>query len=291
MNILVAVDDNYVRPLFIMLESLFSHEKRKMNIYLFYSNVSKLNRNRLRVYIENQGSCFTPICVDKSTFQDAPCFRYFTRETYYRFLCTKLLPETEERVLYLDPDILIRGEISPLYEMDFLGKSLIAVEDQYTKYKRTLGFAEEEPYINAGVLLLNLEKMRKDFVLQDAIRIIDEYRDNLYFLDQDVLNIYFKGDIRLVEDIYNYNTFYHGIGKMLQHLLGKREKEPVIVHYMGASKPWQVDYYWKYFFEYFSYLKKYLNRKEKILFMFKPCYVFAKMVKDFFRLIRKNFVH
>lgn len=290
MNILVTVNDNYVEPLFVMLESLFFHEKSPMDIYMFYSDVSKENRRRLRRYIKNQGNYFAPVYVEEDVFQNAPVFRYFTKEMYYRLFCSRLIPETEERILYLDPDILIRGEISPLYEMDFQGKQIIAVEDyainhMLTDKKKAIGFTEDDTYVNSGVLLFNLKKMRKEFVLEDFVRVLEQYSGTVSFPDQDIINLYFKNDIRLAERIYNYNTGYGSAGEILKYISGRNTEktEPVIVHYMGKSKPWQIDYYGKYFYEYYEYLKKHLNRKEKILFIFKPCYVVAKMAKTICR--------
>lgn len=290
MNILVTLNDNYIRPLFIMLESLFYHEKKSMNIYMFYSDVSKENRKRLRTYIKKHGSCFIPVYVEEDVFDSAPVFRYFTKEMYYRLLCSKLLPETEERVLYLDPDILIRGAVSPLYEMDFEDRQLIGMEDyainhMLTDKKEAIGFSKNDVYINSGVLLFNLKKMREQFVLEDFIGILEKYREVISYPDQDVINLYFKGDIKVGERIYNYNTGYGSIGGMFTYIMGSREnmENPVIVHYMGKSKPWQADYYGKYFFEYFSYLKKHLSWKGKVLFFFKPCYVMVKMGRALFR--------
>lgn len=290
MNILVTLDDNYIRPLFLMLESLFCHEKSPLDIYLLYSNVSKENRRRLHTYIRKQGSRFIPIFVEGDVFQDAPVFRYFTKEMYYRLLCSRLLPETEERVLYLDPDILIRGEIKPFYEMDFQGKQLIGMEDYAINHmlhekKKAIGFTKEECYINSGVLLFNLKKMREAFVLEDFIAVLENYKDVVSYPDQDLINLYFKEDRLVGERIYNYNTGYGSIGGMLAWAFGfKREKkEPVIIHYMGRSKPWQVDYYGKYYYEYYHYLKKHLSWKGKVLFFFKPCYVAAKLSKALMR--------
>lgn len=295
MNLLVTLDDNYIRPLLIMLESLFRHERSRMDIYLLYSNVSEDNRKRLHTYIKKQGSRLIPIYVEDDVFREAPVFRYFTKEMYYRLLCSRLLPETEERVLYLDPDILIRGQLKPFYEMDFQGRKLIGMEDyainhMLTEKKEAIGFQKEECYINSGVLLFNLKKMREAFVLEDFIAVLEEYKDVVSYPDQDLINLYFKEDRLVGERIYNYNTGYGSIGGMLAWALGlKREKrEPVIIHYMGSSKPWQVDYYGKYFFEYYHYLKKHLSWKGKVLFFFKPCYVAAKLGKA---LIRKSCVY
>lgn len=290
MNLLVTLNDNYIKPLFIMLESLFANETDPMDIYLLYSDVSSKNRKRLSRYIERQGSRFIPIYVEDDVFQDAPVFRYFTKEMYYRLLCSRLLPETEERVLYLDPDILIRGPIASFYQMDFKGKQIVGVEDYAIKHmlfkqKEVIGFSKEDTYINSGVILFNLEKMRQCFSLEDFIGLLVQYKDIISYPDQDLINLYFKDDMTVGERIYNFNTGYGSIGGMIAYALGleKESVEPVIVHYMGKSKPWQVDYYGKYCKEYFTYLKKYLNTKGKILFFFKPCYVFAKLLKALFR--------
>lgn len=295
MNILVTVNDNYLLPLLIMLESLFKHETENITVYLFYSDVSEKNIKRLNKYISKQGNRFVPVYVEEEIFENAPVFRYFTKEMYYRFLCSRLLPKTMDRILYLDPDILIRDSISSLYYSDFTEKKIIGMEDYAANYispdkKYAIGFTKDMPYINSGVLLFNLKKMREDFKLQDFIGILEENRDKVSFPDQDVMNLYFKNDIKIGERIYNYNTGYGGIIKMFLHILGKREKnEPVIVHYMGEAKPWQVDYFGKYFFEYYSYLKKYLSWKGKILFAFKPCYVMAKLMKILFGRITHMF--
>lgn len=295
MNLLVTLDERYVNPLRIMLESLFAHEKHTMDIYLFYSDISQKKINGLKRYIKSQGNQLIPIHISGKEFQDAPVFRYFTKEMYYRLLCSELIPDTEERILYLDPDLLIRDEIYPLYQMDFEGKQLIGVEDYAIKHmlqdkKKAIGFSEEDIYINSGVLLFNLKKIREKFNLSEFINVIEQYRDVVSYPDQDAINLYFKNDIKVVQRKYNYNTGYGSAGGMLLYLLGlqKESEEPVIVHFMGKSKPWQVDYYGKYTFEYLGYLKKHLNRRGRLLFFFKPCYVAAKLGKAF---IRKTFIH
>lgn len=111
MNILVAVNNQYIRPLLVMLDSLFTHETEALDIYLFYSLVSERYLRLLDSYIDKRGGRFIPVLVEDSVFQEAPLKRYFTKEVYYRVLCGRLLPETLERILYLDTDIIIRGSL------------------------------------------------------------------------------------------------------------------------------------------------------------------------------------
>jgi len=287
MNILVTLNDKYIRPLFIMLDSLYAHRPGQVDLYLFYSNVSSENREALREYLEEHDGRFFPVFVDGTGFQDAPVLGYFPREMYYRFLCGKLLPETEKRVLYMDPDILVRGSILPLYEMDFQGKTLVGIPDYAVNHmlsekKAAIGLPMSYDYINSGVLLFNLEKMRTEFSLDRFIGLLDEYRERASYPDQDVMNLYFKDDILPAPRIYNFNTGYGTKWNMLLFLLGLRHDEdnPVIVHYMGTLKPWQKEYYGKYFKEYYGYLKVRLSGEERRSFRIRPYYVAKRIWAD-----------
>lgn len=295
MNLLVTLNDNYIRPLFVMLDSLFAHEKTPMNIYLFYSDVSQENRERLNEYIRSRGCSFFPILIDKKAFQNAPVFRYFTREMYYRLLCGVYLPKDQDRVLYLDPDILIRGPIRPFYETAFQGRMLAGVADHainsmLREKKKAIGFLEEEIYINSGVLLFNLRRMRNEFSLEAFIGMLERYGQAVSYPDQDMINLYFRGEITFGDRMYNYNTGYGSIRGMLGHALGfdKEAKKAVIVHFMGASKPWQPAYYGKFFFEYYGYLRRRLTASEKVRFFFKPFYVAGRMGKALLRCLKKG---
>lgn len=264
MNILVTVDSNYIRPLKVMLTSFFTYHKNENKIFLLYNNVKETELQELKVIIEEHGSLFFPVRMDEDILSGMPVFRYFTREMYYRLFAGRKLPD-ENRVLYLDPDILIRGSLTSMYETDFEGNVLAGVEDFAIKtllsaHKAELGFAEEEKYINSGILLMNLEKLRRSFCEEDIYRVAEEKKEHLKYPDQDVINLIFRGKIKVLERCYNYNTGYGSGKEMLKYVAGgfiKEKKYPVIVHYMGASKPWQPDYFGKFGKEYRRYLKKY----------------------------------
>ncbi len=255
MNVLVASNDRYVKPLWTMLASLFWHETEPLDIYLIHSSVSEGNLELLRTGIHGWGGRFFPVFAGDEVFQDAPLSLHFSKEIYYRILCSELLPKTLDRVLYLDADIMIRGSLKDFYEMDFQGKSLIGIRDipeavgfkeQHEERMARLGLSEDDIYINSGVLLINLMKMRESFVLRDFLSRVEEYRNVLVFGDQDMINLYFKGDIGLADMGYNYPACYLDIPDFLRWLSGGWLREnPRIVHYMALPKPWQKNYYVK----------------------------------------------
>lgn len=264
MNILVTVDSNYIRPLKVMLSSFFIYHNHENKIFLLYNKVKDTELEELKVMIEEHGSRFFPVRMDENILSDMPVFGYFTKEMYYRLFAGRELPE-EKRVLYLDPDMLIRGSLESLYETDLEGNVLGGIEDFAIKtllaaHKKELGFKDEEIYINSGVLLIDLEKLRKEFSEEDIYRTAEEMEDHLKYPDQDMINLIFRGRIKVLERRYNYNTGYGSGIEMLKYMAGgfiKEKKYPVIVHYMGKSKPWHPDYIGKFGKEYRHYLKKY----------------------------------
>lgn len=272
MNLLVTLNDNYILPLKIMLASFFEHNGKGHKIYFLYSDVKEEKMQEVNALIRENGCELYPIRMDNVITEQIPVFRYFTMEMYYRLFAGRVLPAGEKRVLYLDPDILIRGNLQTMYETDLEGMVMAGIEDNAVKtllsaHKQKIGFREEECYINSGVLLMDLDKMQEKFDPGEMYRILEENREVLEYPDQDVINLLFRGQIKVLERRYNYNTGYGSAIEMIKYLLYgfyKEKRYAVIVHFMGASKPWHPDYFGKFLTEYRRYLKKYPSgEKEK----------------------------
>lgn len=272
MNILVTLNDGYITPLLVMLDTLFRHQTEPVDIYLIYSSVSQKNLDMLTQYIRGRQGRFIPIAVKKDPFEKAPVFFRFPREMYYRLLCGELLPETLDRVLYLDPDIMIRGSLDSLYHMNFQGKTLIGIidnpydVDSHRKHLTALGLCPGDIYINSGVLLFDLDKMRNSFKPEAFAKEVECRSDILKCPDQDMINIFFRGRIGLADGIYNYPVHFIPSEFLSWIIGGYRRANPVVVHYAGEAKPWNTDYIEKYYFEYRRYHRRWQTRKERIDF-------------------------
>ena len=128
--------------------------------------------------------------------------------TWARLFLPQLLPAEVDRVLYLDGDTLVAGDLSELYATDLSGVSIAAVEDCVNRqYRAALGLTPEAPYINAGVLLFHIAQLR--------LSIPSNWPD-LYFregkvypmADQDVINLMFADSCRHLSLRYNYNVWF-----------------------------------------------------------------------------------
>lgn len=128
MNILVTLDSNYVTPLCTMLSSLIcSNPRTAFDIYVAYAHLTEADFQRIGKAVDGSGSRIIGIRVPDSLFEKAPVLKRITKATYYRLFASMYLPETLERILYIDPDTLILRDISALYHLPFGDNFLRAV--------------------------------------------------------------------------------------------------------------------------------------------------------------------
>lgn len=165
MNILVTLNSNYIPPLKIMLKSMFiNNPKVTFTVYLMHSSITDHEIDDLKSYIEMHKSKLEVLFINEDDFTDAPAHSYYTKEMYYRLLAYKFLPEDIDRVLYLDPDILVINSLEALYNLnidDYLfAAAFHDIPGTDTINKVRFYPYELKEYYNSGVLLMNLENQR-----------------------------------------------------------------------------------------------------------------------------------
>jgi lipopolysaccharide biosynthesis glycosyltransferase len=270
-NIAVTVDDNYIKPLIVMLVSLFnSNWNSKFNIFLIHSDLSDDNLNKVSNLFKLYGQVINIIKLDQSLFEKATSVEHVTKETFYRLLLTEIIPKDIDKILYLDPDIIINGPITKLYNKKFNNKLAIAAEvaadnSRWNNQKRLIGIPIKATYFNAGVLLFNLKLMRKSPIFTKEFMLDYVIKNNKRFIegDQSCLNALLWDKVIVLNcNIYNYDTrFYYDahrnnfikflISNIREQNLASRKS--IIIHYRGASKPWQGNYYGKLWNIYWHY--------------------------------------
>lgn len=237
-NIAFCINDGYTPQLAVVLTSIMKNTTRNVVAYVLSSDMSDASKqklNKLNLFFKKLTINF--IAVSDAKLRTLPrTIDYISVETYYRYLIPELLPELD-KVLYLDADIIVRGDIAPLYDFDISVYYIAGANDLYvhdTKYKRKIGFAQNELYVNAGVLLMNLRKMRAEKMAQTLIQETTKLAGKIQYQDQDVLNIVCRGHVAEFDSIYNYTS---------HNIYDERAKlnSAVIIHYTGPKKPWLKD--------------------------------------------------
>ena len=195
-NILVTIDANYIGPLKVMLKSLaLNNPDELFHIWLLHSSVPGKDLAALSEYSAAQGMSWTAIKVGRELFESAPITKQYPREMYYRLLAPFLLPAFLDRILYLDPDMLVLNSVRPLWEMALKDNTFAAAshsiifEIVHKVNRARLGTTgSENDYFNTGVLLMDLSKARKLISTDDVFSYVRKKAEQLLLPDQDVFN-------------------------------------------------------------------------------------------------------
>lgn len=264
MNILVTLNSNYIKPLKVMLKSLFiNNHGENFSIYLMHSSLTDDELKDLKSFIEIDGSQLQVVNIDDGYFKDAPVLLHYTKEMYFRLLAYKFLPRNIERILYLDPDILVINSIKKLYNTNMDEYLYAAAYHDVIPIKEInkirLNPYQIDRYYNSGVLLMNLELQRQNIDEESIFKFIEKNRHKLIMPDQDIINAMYSKKIKsLDEKLYNYDVRYYRLYKMRSNKVWDMDyviRNTVILHFCGKKKPWKKDYSGKFHSLYKHYEK------------------------------------
>ena len=250
MNILVTLNAAYIAPLKVMLSSLlYANPGRQFDVYILHSALSEPDLAAISFGLDAARCRLHPIQIQGDLLHDAPVTDRYPKEMYYRIFAAKYLPESLDRVLYLDPDMVVNGPLDSLYAME-LGQYLFAAASHVKGAMQKLNelrldMEQPGPYINSGVMLMHLSLLRREQNDQAVFRYIREHKSLLLLPDQDVISGIYASRI-LPLDPYRYN--------MTERLYTLRlsseawldldwvRRHSAIIHYCGRNKPWKQNY-------------------------------------------------
>ncbi|MDR2080437.1 MAG: glycosyltransferase [Campylobacteraceae bacterium] len=236
-EICFAINDQYVKHVITTAYSiLHSNPNNIFRFHIVCDDLSCESRSSFsHLSFRFKGRCFFEYyTVDKSLFSNIKLtIDYISIHTYYRLTLADIFPKLD-KVLYLDADILVQGDLLELWETKLEDNYAAGVSDLYIDiigYKKEIGFGENDLYINGGVILFNLSAIRQDNMQEKLLLAAHELSDKVKFQDQDIINIVFKNRIKAVPDKFNF-----AVENMVKH------KDAIdkahILHYNGAKKPW-----------------------------------------------------
>lgn len=247
-NILVTFDKNYIKPFQVMLKSLVvNNPDESLHIWLLHSAIPQEDLVNLEEFCSSMRAVLTPIQVKREIFEDAPISKQYPQEMYYRLLAPLLLPENIDRILYLDPDMLIINSVRPLWETE-LGDSTFAAASHTDVFDivnsvNRVRLGKEHDYFNSGVLLMDLTKARKLVQAEEIFACVRKHAEELLLPDQDVFNFLYGHDtLPLADEIWNYDARYFTEYKLRSNgvcTIDWLMKNTVVLHFCGKKKPWK----------------------------------------------------
>lgn len=264
MVLLTTLDERYLPQLQVLLTSLSIHNPgEKITLFLLHSGIPEDRLSSVRRQCECCGYDFSPIAVADDLFREAPVTRQYPKEMYYRLLAPQLLPDHIQRVLYLDPDILILNPIRPLWERDLEGNLFAAAahtgKTELANSVNQLRLGTNRDYYNSGVLLLDLEAGRREIRPEALFSYVEQHGKELILPDQDLLNALYSQRILPLEDVlWNYDA--RNYSNYLLRSGGQWDlrwvmEHTAILHFCGKEKPWKSKYVHRFGILYLHYLQ------------------------------------
>jgi lipopolysaccharide biosynthesis glycosyltransferase len=262
LNVLYQSNDYYAPITGVSVTSLMYHNQDldEINVYLLNDEISKENLGKFKEACDDYGRNLIIIETEEilKKLRDELKVSPFkgTYTTYFKLIAISSLDLPTDRVLQLDGDTIITGSLAALCDID-LDEALIAATYDCTMngYKALIDIPLTDKYYNCGVLLINHKKWLEEDCEGQIVHHLKHVRNGYYTVDQDILNVLFRKQIKYLDLKYNFNSgFYiYGIEESLKMYdlkdeyyntieeVAKAYKEPIIYHCMGAmtGRPWE----------------------------------------------------
>lgn len=245
-NICLACDNNYSMYAGVVIASILNNASSTDNlcIYILDGGISEERKQEILTLklIKDCDILFIP--VDEALYEEykkVKTLSHISFATFYRLKLPSMLPNVN-RIIYLDCDMVVLTSLKDLYDTDIGSNYIAGCEDigakkLFTKYKG---------YVNAGMLLFDLDKMRKENVEKIFLDYTVANINNLKHSDQDIINYACKGHIYILDDKWNVQSSNFTNRSSYIH-------KPSIIHFIAKRKPWKWasfsyhrDLYFKY---------------------------------------------
>lgn len=252
MNLLFSIDQKFVPLLKNCLKSIDRFKAAQpYHVYILHSDLSDKNIQEIQKAV----SCnmvVHNVFVDQGLFSDFPVSSRYPMQIYYRIIAASLLPADLDRILYLDVDTVVINPLDKFYGMEFDGAYYIACTHVSSFLNKMncirLGIKEPKPYINSGVMLMNLDALREQQNTNDIADFVKINKSKLLLPDQDIISALYGEKIRLADSlIYNLSDhilLLHNAANLCNDRLNIDwiRENSVIIHYCGRNKPWNEMY-------------------------------------------------
>ncbi len=244
-NITIAINRKYVRYAYVMLTSLFYNNRDvDITVYILQSDLTEEDKVCISRLAKEYGQNIVYVDVNIDRYmENLPTTQNWTKEIYYRLLVGELLPDSVERLLYMDVDIIVHNSIEEFYHMDMQGNDLVVADDtviqgNYSPEQQDLFADREIRYFNSGMILYDLRQIRQKYCFDDYCKVAEQANYRLSNPDQDLLNYIHAGKV-LYADNERYNAFSQNV-LLTQENADEVLQRLVIIHYAGR-KPWRYN--------------------------------------------------
>lgn len=231
--IVLAADYQYAEHVLTTIKSICYHNKNIL-FYLFNNDFPPEWFDILNQHLSMLNCQIYDTKIHHETLKNYPTFAHINSEaTYYRYFIPTFIPH--DRVLYLDCDLVVNGNLDHLFKMDLQHYFTAVVKDPIA---HELNGIDE---FNAGVMLINNQLWRQANMTEQCLNLSNQLAEQLKNGDQEVLNILLKDKCLYLSRGYNYQVglgYLYTLNNQAHLIEDLGNKIPLIVHYSTRAKPW-----------------------------------------------------
>jgi len=252
-----ATDDAYALALAAMLRSAVDNlaPRRALEVFLLDGGIAARNRSRIQRSLDLDRIQLHWLAPLEDELGTVKLSGHISAAAYLRLLAPDLLPGRVRKAIYLDSDLVVKGDLGRLWDQDLAGPPLLAVQDvnvptvgcpRGLRNYRELGLDANLKYFNSGVLVLDLERWREERLAAAVLGYLQEHWEQVRWWDQDCLNAVLAGRWGELDPRWNQLAHIHEAASWRETPFTREVyeavlAEPYVVHFATSSKPWHFD--------------------------------------------------
>ena len=292
-DVILSPDNNYVQHCTAVMSSILLNcdNTSYIRFHILDNNITRKNKEKMASLKNIRPFDINYYDMSKFDCSQFPLNRgHISVATYYRLFIKEFLPEYIERALYLDCDVIVEKDLKELWDIDLSGFLAAVAEDETSiPNLMRLKLKYSDFYFNAGVILFNMNEIRKIDFLQECIDYYNQNKDVIELQDQDILNGVFDGRCKKLSLRWNTaSPFYISNEWQLTAPISSKYDaiyDPAIIHYTWIHKPWNPTCGHLLRNEYWKYLSYTPFKNKHIIFITKR---FLNKVKSLIFSVEKN---
>lgn len=290
-SVVASSDEAYAPHLAGLISSTFRNASHDhfIDFIVLGDRLSNTTQKELRHLERQHPHCRVSFVTMDRMFSKLKVHTYFAKSTFNRLGIAEILSD-RSKVLFLDTDMIVLGDVAELFGTDLQGKLIGACRDMVMLAFRALGVSamveaggmpakvylsnrlgmrgREDEYFQGGTILMDLDAIRGTSIFEDMV---DDLANRVFwFLDQDVMNKHLVGQVHFLDN--KWNALYlderhtNSLPAIELKLHMKANENPAVIHFAGPAKPWLNDlhpmgnYYWYFMRDTFWYESTLMKR-------------------------------
>jgi len=254
--VVCSSDDNFFVPMLVLLHSIEHTSSEDLQVYVVDGGLTAKTR-RILATIDRDSSTLhiTVVSPWPEHLEVIRSAKLKNNAQILRIFAPDLLPNSIDRYVYVDSDIVLNGDLARLFDVHLAGNTIGAVQDFKIGHMASFlgvafhdeaGIPAEAPYFNSGVMLVDRAQWDREQLTQKLSRCLVQFGGRHRFGDQDSLNTVLYEDWKPLDPAWNVQTVAYR-NDVTEHLIYDRSsiraaiEAPLLYHFTEAKKPWHLD--------------------------------------------------